>query len=360
LKRLSFLICLLFSSAIFAEVAIVSPKDGETVSLLKDAQREYLAQPAGARRAQMADATARAKFAACGGRPAAVTLAWSDDDAGDGKTYAVELTCVETGKSDRFDVKGTKAEIVNLESGRTYAWKVGGVAAQFKTAEGPRLMLFPGVANSRDIGGKVGLGGKRIRQGRVYRTACYNGSSKKVGDSFFDAKFVPGAVRITKAGRREMVETCGIKTDLDLRNEAECAGMQMSPLGTNVTWAHIPVRAYGWLENDRLAMGQILKVFADEKNYPIAFHCSGGRDRAGSVAFVLEGLCGVSEDELMKDWELSIFETGDLGFSPARIDGLTEMLKRYPGDNVNARIENFVKACGITDDEIAKIRANLL
>lgn len=346
---------------LLASLSLVSPKDGATVSLLKDVQREYLAGDAGTRRGQMADAAAREKFVQCGSRPASVTLEWTDDNASDSSAYAIELTCVETGGRDRFEVKGrTKAEIVNLETGRTYEWTLGGEKATFKTAEGPRLMFFPGVANSRDLGGRKGLDGRAMRQGVVYRTAGYNGSSKRAGDSFFDTRFVPGAVRVTKAGQREMVEACGVRTDLDLRNEAECAGMTASPLGTNVVWAHIPIRAYGWLDNDRRAMGQILKLFADERSYPIAFHCSGGRDRAGSLAFVLEGLCGVSEDEMMADWEFSMFETSDLGFAPARIDGLVEMLSRYPGDTLNDRIVSFVKACGVTDEDIAAIRKNLM
>jgi len=354
-------------SAAFAEITTVSPKDGATVSLLKDAQREYLSKPVGARHELMGDAEARAKFAKCGGRPAPVKLAWSDSAFDAKAVYVIELKCAGSDKTDRFEVTGAQqAELVNLETASTYAWKVGRIGGDsakptsFRTAEEPRLMFIPGVPNCRDVGGRKGLGGKRIRQGRVYRTAAYNGSSKRVGDSFLDARFVRGPLRITQAGRREMVETCGVKTDLDLRNEAECAGMTASPLGTNVVWKHIPIRAYGWLENDKAAFGKILRLFADERAYPIAFHCAGGRDRAGSLAFVLEGLLGVPEDELLKDWEFSLFETDDTGFAPARIDGLVEMLSRYPGTDINARIEAFVKACGLTEGDIAKIRANLL
>jgi len=358
---------LLFTLSASADISVVAPENGATVSLLKDAQRDYLVKPVAERHEVMGNAEARKQLEACGGRPAAVKLAWSDSSFDAKAVYAIELKCAGSEKTDRFEVTGAQqAELVNLETGSTYAWKVsrvGGESAKpvsFKTAEEPRLMFFPGVANCRDIGGRKGLDGKRIRQGRVYRTAAYNASSKRVGDSFLDAKFVPGTLRITKAGRREMAETCGVKTDLDLRNEAECAGMKSSPLGTNVVWVHIPIRAYGWLDNDKSAMGKILKLFADEKSYPIAFHCSGGRDRAGSLAFILEGLLGVPEDELVKDWELSIFDTADTDFSPSRIQGLVEMLSRYPGDNVNARIEGFAKACGLTDADIAKIRANLL
>jgi len=363
----TFLACILSASALFADLAVVSPENGAMVSLLKDEQREYLSKPVGERHSLMVHAEARKRLDACGGRPATVRLVWADSAFDSNVVYSVVLKRAGADTEDRFEIKGAQhAELVNLMTGATYAWKVcrtDGASAKpaaFKTADEPRLMFFPGVANCRDIGGKVGLGGKRIRQGRAYRTAAYNGASKRAGDSFLDTRFVAGPVRITKAGRREMVETCGIRTDLDLRNEAECAGMTASPLGAGVMWLHIPIRAYGWLENDKAAFGKILKAFADEKTYPVAFHCSGGRDRAGSLAFVLEGLLGVPEDELMKDWEFSVFDTDDTGFAPTRIEGLLEMLSRYPGDDLNARIESFANACGLQDEDIANIRANLL
>jgi len=354
-------------SLLLLAISIVAPKDGVTVSLLKDAQRGFVSAPAAERQTLMADREARASLAKCGGRPAGVVFEWTDDQSTPDAVYAIEVKRSGSDQVENFEVKGAlRAELVNLESGRAYAWKVrrlGGESSQaaaFRTADEPRLMFFPGVVNCRDLGGSKGLGGRRLRQGRVYRTGAYNGSSRRAGDSFLDARFVPGEVRVTPSGRREMVGNCGIRTDLDLRSEQECAGMSASPLGTNVVWAHVPLRAYGWLENDKPALAGALRRFADDANYPIAIHCSGGRDRAGSLAFLLKGLAGVGEDELIMDWECSVFDTDSLDFSYARIKGLLQMLARYPGIGVNAQIESFVRSCGLTDDEIARIRANLL
>ena len=37
------------------------------------------------------------------------------------------------------------------------------------------------------------------------------------------------------------------------------------------------------------------------------FHCHGGSDRTGTLAFLLEGLLGVSESDLSKDFELTYY-----------------------------------------------------
>ena len=43
-------------------------------------------------------------------------------------------------------------------------------------------------------------------------------------------------------------------------------------------------------------------MFLDPANYPIDFHCIAGQDRTGAVAFILNALLGVEEEELYLDW----------------------------------------------------------
>jgi len=37
----------------------------------------------------------------------------------------------------------------------------------------------------------------------------------------------------------------------------------------------------------------------------VCFHCAGGADRTGSLAFLIEALLGVSESDMSKDYELA-------------------------------------------------------
>lgn len=348
-----------------AAVTVVSPASDAEVSLLKPAIREYLSQNRSTRHDRLVNAADRRKMAQCGNRPESVALVWKDDAFAANAAYLVTVGVKGT-KADVFTVSNkTEVALVNLETGRIYEWSVarigadGAASSHFRTAAGVRPIFIPGVRNCRDLGGVPTRGGKRVKQGQILRTAAYNSASTRSGDSLFDMRYTPGVVRITRGGRRELCGTFGVKTDLDLRNEAETAGMTASPLGKEVAWAHVPIRAYEWLENDRRALAEALRPCLDAKRRPLAFHCAGGRDRGGSLAFILGGLLGVDEETLRKDWELSAFETDDLGVTPARLEGLLEMLKHYPGDDVNARIENFVRQCGIAAEAIARFREEM-
>lgn len=134
--------------------------------------------------------------------------------------------------------------------------------------------------------------------------------------------------------------------------------MTKSPIGGDVRWVHIPVRAYEYLDNDHAAIAKIFRVFTEETNYPITFHCAAGRDRAGSIATILGGLLGESEDDLYRDWAASVLVRA--GATPDWYDGLVKMLNSYPGKTINDRIEAFVRACGITAAEIERFRELML
>ncbi|MBR2023480.1 MAG: tyrosine-protein phosphatase [Clostridia bacterium] len=56
------------------------------------------------------------------------------------------------------------------------------------------------------------------------------------------------------------------------------------------------------------------KLFTDESNSPILFHCTHGADRTGTFAFLLSGMLGVGIDDLYRDFELTVFAQGvDVG-----------------------------------------------
>ena len=86
-------------------------------------------------------------------------------------------------------------------------------------------------------------------------------------------------------------------------------------------------------------------------------HCAGGHDRTGTLAFLLNGLLGVEEDDLCRDWEASVFSDAGMKFSSDCIVRLLGYLKTMPGSTLQERIEAYVKGCGVTDAEIAAFRA---
>jgi len=183
-----------------------------------------------------------------------------------------------------------------------------------------------------------------------------------VGDS---KKKIPGKTRVNDDNRDFMLNTLGIKSDIDLRSDGECYGMTGSPLGPTVTWFHISSTAYGGMQNDygRGPFTKVFKVFLDEKNYPIDFHCIAGQDRTGSVAFILNALLGVEEEQLYLDWESTGFWNSNTWFTHAKLfNKLVEGFnKKYPeGKTINEKVELYVKSLGFTDADIAKFREIML
>ena len=55
----------------------------------------------------------------------------------------------------------------------------------------------------------------------------------------------------------------------------------------------------------RDTMRYVMQSVVDGDN--IYFHCTIGTDRTGTLAYFLEGLLGVSEEEKLEDYELSYF-----------------------------------------------------
>ena len=174
---------------------------------------------------------------------------------------------------------------------------------------------------------------------------------------------VPGRFRVKGAALDYALNTMGIKSDIDLRSDGECWGMTGSPLGDTVTWFHYSSGAYSGMQGQfgRDAFTKVFRVFLDEKNYPIDFHCIAGQDRTGAVAFIINGLLGVEEEELYRDWESTGFWNGSAGFCHKRLfDYLVAGFKKWPGETINDKIEAYVLDLGFTKDDIAHLRDIML
>ena len=135
----------------------------------------------------------------------------------------------------------------------------------------------------------------------------------------------------------------------------------------------------------RLTYGQLLaKIFdilAQETSYPLYFHCIHGADRTGTLAVLIEGLLGVSEEDIVKDYELTSFNSksgqrlrgkgnaDNTSFAVPLEDsssgyGLQHLfasLRAYSGNTLKDKIENFLTSedVGVPDSTITAIR-NLL
>ena len=360
-------------SALVAALTIVAPPDGVTVPTLKPAQREYLSGTRSTRFVRMDNAADRSKLLLVGSAQQPLHLEWTGET---NVVYLLEIAREGT-EGQLFAVSNrTDAWITNLEIGSRFYWSVrpaGSLemtSASFVTdGVAPRLLRAEGVRNFRDLGGWRTADGQRVRQNMIFRSAGLRDKSKSSGN-FIRRRHEPGARRVTDAGIETLRKDFGIRTDIELRTLQDMAGVSASALGPDVRWVNVPMGAYannplGMAGMDTEAWGRepfakLFRVFAKRESYPVLMHCSGGRDRTGTLAFLLNGLLGVAEDDLCRDWEASVFSDAGMKFVSTRIGGLIAYLKTLPGDTLRDKVESYAKGCGITAEEIASFRAIML
>lgn len=220
----------------------------------------------------------------------------------------------------------------------------------------PRVFFFPEVSNFRDIGGWEGVDGRKVRQGLVFRSGCVNSRARWYRpDHRCDF--------LSEDSRSYIVETLGVRTEIDLRKPASCGTRGTSPLGPGVRYFNVSSKAYENMatEEGREAFRRVFEIFLDAGNYPVLFHCVGGNDRAGAVAFILNGLLGVSPGDLRRDWELSRVWNGKADFTyEQRLVRLVRVFDDYDGETLNERIEGYVRSLGFTRSDIDRFRAFML
>ena len=406
-----FILPLAFAAAqCFANVETVSPASGETVRLLPDAQRKVMSLPTLAQRLELFEQDKKSdkilrhdqfwrkskplvlKWRVTGKEigPWKVEIGKSPDlsDArawyfSDQKTDAA--TGREAGKSDAGKEVSRTVPMANLEIARDYYWRVtardpcgphcgvrhgckGGrrlvksAIAVFRTEDfAPRWIEIEGrVGNFRDFGGRRTADGRRVKQGMAYRGRGLNDNSL-TGD-------VPGANRLMVEDVKYLTGTLGIKTDLDLRSDGEIGGMKESPLGAGVAFIKRSSQCYKGIFTDsgKKVMAENFRVFCRPENYPIYFHCIGGADRTGSLAYVLNGVLGVDRHEMETDWESTFYPSiPDSNPDPnfwCRESHFNNGFAKYgkDGDSWNRRIELYLLDCGVTKEEIESFRSIML
>ncbi len=347
-------------------VELMLPADGATVPLLSDGQKAFFDSSDGERLAKAGDAAYRADLLALGWYPQPVVFVWSGINSRK-ERLRFRIWREEDGvcvcDTNFVYLTTGRFEWDNFRVGCRYRWEVdvagkGTDVGTFRTEDrAPRLIRVPGVPNVRDLGGWHAAGGRRVRQGLLYRSAnlCENASECPDG---------PPRRRLDDAGVHFMTNALAIRTELDLRSPKECAGLDGSPLGASVVRVEISSGCYSQMDEpwakEACRMG--LECVAEAKNLPLLFHCSSGQDRTGTLAFLINGLLGVSPEDLVRDWEASALwkDEHDWFNRNNTYAALLAVMDRYPGETLNDRIESYVKSTGFTDADIARLRALLL
>lgn len=243
--------------------------------------------------------------------PAPVSIQW-ETAAGGGsqRVYVADNPDYEDALTYSVSGSSTSYDIYNLIPGKHYYWKVTSTAGdagtgEFLTTGRRRFLKVDNVCNIRDLGGiPTADGTKRIKYGMIFRGGEMNGYHKD-----YEGRFC----RIDKNGIQAM-EKLGIKAILDLRTDSEAVDITVSPLGEGTDYIRFTTANQFYYDkcwNSDVYIDAFQWAIDElRKGKPVFFHCIFGADRTGTLAFLMEALLGVGENQLAIDYELTSFSYG--------------------------------------------------
>ena len=321
------------------KIVLEEVPDADNVRLVDDAVRAYLSASTVA---EQIAALPEAKLASDKGA-LPVRLAWKGDGSVRYTLYLADNENFDNATSYVIPGLLGEIEIYNLMPSTTYYWKVDGDKAgdtsdvsRFTTEDLPvRLIYAEGTSNVRDAGG-WSAGSTFVNYGKIYRGNQLNGYGNW-GDN-----------KLTEEGLKTFKDDLKIRTEIDLRTQNKddanqttnyvdatfpyykCTIGQYTDIFEDSVWNALPndgntksdtmenkndARRLSYATGNAIrnenAMKRSLKtvfeVLADESNYPVYIHCNAGADRTGTAVFLINGLLGVSEADLIRDYELTSF-----------------------------------------------------
>ena len=187
------------------------------------------------------------------------------------------------------------------------------------------------ILNVRDIGGLETNDGRIIRYDKIIRGGTLHSGN---------------AVYVSEEGKNELI-TLGVSAELDLRESDK----SRSVLGDNIEYESFAVDQLFYRLNIFIDVRSRITMFSSairtllkwlREGKTVYVHCEGGADRTGAFCTIIEGLCGVTENELCHDYEMTSFwqlrdrsreyytkandakYDGDYKFAMAYIKGLLE------------------------------------
>ena len=219
-------------------------------------------------------------------------------------------------------------KIYNMIPGQVYYYEDANDSSKYgyvKAVNERRIMTVGTIRNVRDLGGWS-----------VSGTNTLDGSSY-TGKINYEYLF-RGAELLVGKGNAAALLNAGVTKQYELRD-----GTQYESEDKMANYAHTGLYNYDFATDNftryemaRTAVTGIMEdvAYNDEKVY---FHCTHGADRTGSVAYLLEGLLGVSEEDRNREYELTTFSGqadrtrfyDHKGTNPTCGSGLFDPCKKY-------------------------------
>ena len=224
--------------------------------------------------------------------------------------------------------KADNGTIYNLIPGEVYYWELDSdpnIHGYVRFTSERRILDGGDVRNLRDLGGLPVVDNNGNNIGKLAYGRLYRG------------------IRLSSSNSVTELENLGINSQLDLREansdsnklsnytRIEAQNYYVNPYNYDLNPNSTTLQEKNYYTMTRNAVKYAMEEIVDGKN--LYFHCRIGTDRTGTVAYVLEGLLGVPEEDRIEDYELSFFY------------GLVRVHRYHnekPGSSVGTGKERFV------------------
>lgn len=303
-------------------------------------------------------------------RPAGVRISW--DNAGTQQyvqlSYLKDFSVLE--ENILVADGDTEFTVVNMYPDKKYYYRVlveGNVVKEghFFTVGQVRMINLRSMFNLRDLGGWQTVDGHRIKYGKIYRGSEMNRSSTVTPEN--------GHV-INVADSAYMHDTMKIRLDIDLRDKRDLYLGDDDPtndidhtvLGDDVDYYNEAVNhnhqyfiQHSYYTDMRWGrvIKKIIAALSNDKN--VYIHCTWGADRTGTLVMLLQGLLGVSESDISKEYELTSFCYGKLRSNEYWGPNL-EYIKTLYGNTLQEQITTYCMGAGVSSSEIETFRTLML
>ena len=186
--------------------------------------------------------------------------------------------------------------IHNMIPNQTYYWELADdhdVYGYVKAIANRRLLDVNGVRNLRDLGGLAvdtngdGIADHTVKYGKLFR----------------------GEKPSTSQSSKNAFISLGIDEELDLRAASEVGSSEVHLDNYKLReLKHYQIDRANYPSNYNMTRSVVREAMQDiVAGNSIYFHCRIGADRTGTLAYILEGLLQVTDEERLEDYEMTFF-----------------------------------------------------
>lgn len=193
-----------------------------------------------------------------------------------------------------------------------------------------------GPQNFRDLGGFLNRDGKMVAWNRLYRADGLADLSEK-DEAAFRQRNIQTIIDLRSASEQKMmpdrvpqgVRYCAYPMMREDLSGTDQAALQSFAQSLKIGYLKM-IR-----ENARLVGEAVRSVMEGLEQGAVVFHCTAGKDRTGVLAAILLLLLGVSDEDIIADYQVSFtYNTKGVNRMMAKVPELKEYLEQAGEDSV--------------------------